>query len=39
MKIQVNSLTNNSVGIADAIITAVEVRNVDNDEIVKTTGI
>ena len=39
MKTQVNSLTSNSVGIADAIITAVDVKNVDNSEVIETTGI
>ena len=39
MKIPVNSLTSNYTGISDAIITAVEVKNVDNNETAETMGI
>lgn len=39
MKIQVNALTSNYTGTSDAIITAVEIKNVANNQTVETTGI
>jgi hypothetical protein len=39
MKIGVNALTSNYTGITDAIVTAVEVKNIENNKTTETIGI